>query len=106
MKLAHLVLLFPGYLAFRLILALSKWLRDGIAGFSGYEYTRSEDPGWYWLTIACSLVLVCFYVISGVFHSIEITNNQFQWGSTFNFLFLLLAISQEVGLLKRKPQPA
>jgi hypothetical protein len=106
MKPAHLILLFPAYLAIRMILVLMKWLRVGTAGFFGYEYARSVEPGWYWLSIACSLILLAFYFASGIIYGFVLTTQNFEWSSTLNLVYFLLLVSQETGLLRQRNQPA
>ena len=86
------------------MLVMTKWLREGTAGFSGYEYTRADEPGWYWLTICCSLFFLAFYLASGIIYGFVLTTQKFEWSSTLNFVYLLLLLSQETGLLRHKAQ--
>lgn len=103
---AYLILLFPAYLAIRVILALVKWLRVGTAGFLGYEYDRVAAPGWYWLTIGCSLFFFTFYVVSGILYGFALKTEKFEWSSTINMVYLILLVSFEIGLLRQRKQSA
>ncbi len=101
MTLAYLLLLLPIILALQAGYKCFQWLRSGTAGAAGYEYTRSEDPFWFHITIGSALILVLFYLISGLFLFLFLRASGGRFHTTWTLLYLVLAISQTIGLHKK-----
>jgi len=104
MKLAWLLLIIPVLLTVQTLRECIKWLVSGRAGIAGYEYTKSQSPAWYWLTITGSFVLIAFYAIAGVFLYIEATTPGVRFGSMVDFLILFMLVAQESGFTFFKKQ--
>jgi hypothetical protein len=97
MKLAWLLLIIPVFLVVQALRECIKWLISGTAGITGYEYSKSQAPVWYWLTITGSIVLVAFYVIVAILLYIEANTPGARFGSMIDFLILVMLVAQESG---------
>lgn len=98
MKLAWLLLIIPVFLTVQTMRECFKWLISGTAGIAGYEYTKSEAPGWYWLTVTGSVVLTAFYALVGVLLYFEAITPGVRFGSIIDFVILFMLVAQESGL--------
>jgi succinate dehydrogenase/fumarate reductase cytochrome b subunit len=97
-KLTWLLLIVPLFLVAQTLRECFKWLTSGSAGIEGYEYARSEEPVWYWLTITGSVVLIGFYLFIGLLLYIEVRSPGARFGSFIDVLILLMLVAQESGL--------
>jgi len=101
MTLAYLLLLLPIFLALQAGYKCIQWLRSGTAGVAGYEYTRSEDPFWFYITIGSALFLVLFYLVSGLFLYLFLHASGGRFHTIWTWVYLVLAIFQSIGLHKK-----
>ena len=97
MKLAWFLLIIPIFLVVQTLRECIKWFISGTAGITGYEYSKSQAPTWYWLTITGSVVLVAFYVFAGILLYVEASTPGARFGSMIDFLILIMLIAQESG---------
>ncbi len=102
MKLAWLLLLVPVFLTLQILYHCIKWLLSGTAGIAGFEYNKSEEPVWFWLTIAGSVVLVVIYVFAGLSLYVSASAPGAEFNRYSDFLILCLLVAQGVGLSIRK----
>jgi hypothetical protein len=102
MTIAYLLLLIPLIFGLQAGYKFVQWVRSGTAGVEGFTYTRSEDPSWYYLNLFCCLILIGFYVISGIFLFMSLKSGGFKLNSAWSFVYMFLIVSQGVGLTKKK----
>ena len=101
MTLAYLLLLLPIFLALQAGYKCVQWFRSETAGVAGYEYTRSENPSWFYITLGSGIFLVLFYLISGLFLYLFLQASGGKFSSTWTGIYLVLFVSQSIGLNKK-----